>query len=268
MSLISAKYFPESGWVLIKNSDSILKPSFKIRKSFRKQTERLYIWNNLTKFSEGINEHGVAVISAISNDDILNAKKALVVPEDAEIRTRRFYSPDGLRIRKSLFEKNSHKAINSLIEQQIPGSVIVADEKNCFVLESGFTDKKYYYNVKQLEYNDTVLLGIEDENLEERKNLVSKYIQFSKNKMEFLESMSIRSDENPNCSAIILVSSKNCKRTTGQVVLSTLDRTMYYRPIWCEYTFNLESLNKGNEKTFFEIMSKRKILSFKENFGE
>lgn len=265
MSLISAKYFNNCGWVLLKNSDSVLKPSVKIRKSFIKQTERLYIWNNLTKFSEGVNEHGVAIVSAISNDDVINAKSVLNVPEDAEVRVRKYYSPDGLRIRKSLYEKTARHATKKLLENQIPGSIIIADERECFVIQAGFSDKNYFYEVKQLETSASIVLGEEDD-LTERSDIAMKAIRFARNQQEFLEAMSLKSEDAPCKHPLILTNSKNSKRTSGQIMICPSERTLHYRPIWSESAFDLNSLNKGTEKTFFEVISKRKLISFKEGF--
>ena len=54
--------------------------------------------------------------------------------------------------------------------------------------------------------------------------------------------------------------------TTGQLLLTPKDRTLHYRPIYSSVTFKYDKLNGPEAKTFFEIISSRKLLSFKEFF--
>jgi hypothetical protein len=52
--------------------------------------------------------------------------------------------------------------------------------------------------------------------------------------------------------------------TTGQLLLVAKERTLHYRPIYSEVSFDYKKLNSEEAKTFFEIISSRKLLSFKE----
>jgi len=60
---------------------------------------------------------------------------------------------------------------------------------------------------------------------------------------------------------------KNAMRTTGQIVIVPKEKTLHYRAIWCETIFDLDKLNTNEEKTFFEAVSTRKLISFN-NFGK
>jgi hypothetical protein len=52
--------------------------------------------------------------------------------------------------------------------------------------------------------------------------------------------------------------------TTGQLLLVAKERTLHYRPIYSAVSFDYKKLNSEEAKTFFEIISSRKLLSFKE----
>jgi hypothetical protein len=52
--------------------------------------------------------------------------------------------------------------------------------------------------------------------------------------------------------------------TTGQLLITCKERTLHYRPIYSSVHFSYDKLNGQTAKTFFEIISSRKLLSFKE----
>jgi len=54
MCIVALKYFTDGGWVGVKNRDRNYKPNIRIRQSFRDDVERLYIWDDKTKYTEGI----------------------------------------------------------------------------------------------------------------------------------------------------------------------------------------------------------------------
>ncbi len=289
MSLIAAKFFPEKGWVLVKNRDRAYKPKIRLRKSFRKGVERLYAWDDFTKYSEGINEFGVAIISCditTKDDDLEGAKQAR---EDTEVQKeiRRFYSPIGLRIRKALFEKTIYDVCNKLVELEVIGNTLIADRRTCFLLEGAYIKseegEEYVYKIKEVptskvvvRTNHGILLpwtGYSLENPEEKEDRLSSEARFAKalelvkaakDPDQLLDACSDKSNEDPQMNPLRMDDNKNVMRTTGQIIVVPKDMTLYYRPIWCETLFNLETLNKQDEKTFFEIISSRKLLKMKD----
>jgi hypothetical protein len=52
--------------------------------------------------------------------------------------------------------------------------------------------------------------------------------------------------------------------TTGQLLIVPKERTLHYRPIYSSVSFDYNRLSGPESKTFFEIISSRKLLSFKE----
>ena len=64
MCVIAVKYLPDIGWIGVKNRDRGYYPEINIRKSNKHGIERCYIWDANTKYTEGVNEHGIGIISA------------------------------------------------------------------------------------------------------------------------------------------------------------------------------------------------------------
>jgi hypothetical protein len=56
--------------------------------------------------------------------------------------------------------------------------------------------------------------------------------------------------------------------TTGQILLIPKEKTMHYRPIFSEVNFKYSKLNGPDAKTFFEIVSSKKLLGFREFVDE
>jgi len=267
MSLIGAKFLQKEGWILLKNRDQNIKPNIRIRKSQRKNIERLYLWDDLTSFTEGINEFGVAIISAISNDDIQIAKDNLK-KRKGELSTniKKFYSPDGLSIRKALFEKSARKAVKKLVEFSVVGTIIVADFNECFVLESTLENNNYSYDINQIP-NGTVVVKSTDEINEKSQKKIKKLVKllnFAKDFESVLDVFSTKNNIDSELNPLIFSKVKNAIKTTAQIILCPLEKTLHFRPIWANSVYNIEMLNTIEGKTFFELVSTRKLISFRE----
>lgn len=290
MCVVAAKFLPNLGWVIAKNRDRNYKPVIRIRKSFRRDIERLYIWDDVTKYTEGVNEFGVGIISAsvaVKEDESEGSTAMKKKPQGIQKKERIFYSPDGLRIRTALFEKTAIDAAKALIELEIPGNTIVADADNCFLIEGTFLDSdEYVYKVVNVPKDKIVVRtnhGIflpwtgysmeVPEQVEKRKSSEARYkiavsgLKTAKTLDDVLGVLSDSSDENPQMNPLRLDTTRNAMRTTGQIVIVPKEHTLHYRSIWCETSFDLDKLNTREEKTFFEIVSTRKLISFK-NFSK
>lgn len=286
MCVVACKYIQNVGWVIAKNRDRNYKPIVRIRKSFRENTERLYIWDEKTKYTEGVNEFGVGIVSAsvtVKEDEAEGAVASKKTP-DVNKKKRTFYSPDGLRIRTALFEKSAVDAAKKLIELEIPGNTIVADKERCFLIEGGFIQPdEYVYKVVEVPqdkiavrtnhgiflpwtgYNREIPDQVEKrESSEVRYEKTVAALKKAKTFDEVIESLSQADDENPQLNPLRLDNTRNAMRTTGQIIVVPNEHTLHYRAIWCETLFDLDKLNTENEKTFFEIVSTRKLISFKD----
>ncbi len=291
MCVVACTYLKDLGWVIAKNRDRNYKPIIKIRKSFRRDIERLYIWDERTKYTEGINEFGVAIVSAsvTVKEDEAEGTQALQNRKDkqVQIKNRTYYAPDGLRIRTALFEKTAVEATKKLIELEIPGNTVVADKERCFLLEGAYLDTdEYVYKVLEVPQdkvavrkNHGILLpwtGYSKEvpeqaesrkSSEERYKKVADGLRTVKTIDEFLDVLSNTDNSDPQMNPLRYDPTKNAMRTTGQIVLVPREHTMHYRSIWCETVFDMDKLNTKEERTFFEVVSTRKLVSFS-NFAK
>lgn len=289
MCVVACKYIENLGWVIGKNRDRNYKPIIKIRKSFRNDIERLYIWDKRTRYTEGVNEFGVGIISAsvtVKEDEAEGsvALKSKTKSDGVSTKKRTFYSPDGIRIRTALFERSAADAARKLIELEIPGNTIIADKERCFLLEGAFIDTdEYVYKIVEVPKNKIAVrtnhgifitwagysAEIESQK-EKRKSSEVRYkktvenIKNSNTLDEFLDALSDTSDDNnPQMNPLRLDNSKKAMRTTGQIVIVPNEHTLHYRAIWCDTLFDLDKLNTREEKTFFEVVSTRKLITFK-----
>ena len=63
MCIVIGKYFPEHGWVGIKNRDRNYIPEISFKKKLTEGVEILYFWDDITQYCEGLNSSGVGVLS-------------------------------------------------------------------------------------------------------------------------------------------------------------------------------------------------------------
>ena len=284
MSIVAAKYLPNLGWVLAKNRDRNYKPVIRIRKSFRRDIERLYIWDDKTKYTEGVNEYGVAIVSSSisTKEDDLEALREIEKQNELTKKPRTFYSPTGLRIRTALFEPSARLAARALIDLEVSGNTIVADAEECFLIEAAILNEtEYVYRIVEVPkntiavrtnhgifipwagYSDSVPAQAEHRRSSEiRYQRVTSALKLSKSLEDVLDALSQRDAVATQLNPLRLDDTKGSIRTTGQIFLVPKERTMHYRAIWCETLFDLDKLNTIDEKTFFEVVSTRKLLTF------
>ena len=108
MCTIGVKYLDQHGWVGVKNRDRNYKTDVEIVQSNRFGTQRLYIDDKLTRWTEGLNEHGVAIISSsfsVKSDEKEGDKIALKKKHKDKRNRAGYYSSDGKLIRQALLKK-------------------------------------------------------------------------------------------------------------------------------------------------------------------
>ena len=249
MCLLAAKKIEGVGWVGVKNRDKIQKPLIRVRKSFRRKMERLYIWDDKTKYTEGINEHGVGILSS---------------PLDVSDET-----VDGFKIRTALFSKSVNGAVKFLKTSLVPGHHLVFDSNKAVVVESDGQS----VSVKKLRDDEILVRGNcglafpdkEDEDEQVRLAKVKEGLRFATGVESVMDILSMDDDENPDLNPLRKTEKRRTMRTTGQLLIVPSEMTLHYRAIWGEVRFDLEKLNTPLQKTFFEIVSTRKLISFKES---
>jgi hypothetical protein len=100
------------------------------------------------------------------------------------------------------------------------------------------------------------------ESSEKRFDTVSKLLKDANTPYEMLDSLSDRSDDNPQVNPLRTASKvdKKSLRTTGQIVLIPSELTMQYRNIWGEVDDVINHVNRKNSKTYLDLLSYNKNI--------
>ena len=294
MCVVAVKYFDGVGFVGAKNRDRNYLPSIQIIQSNRTGVQRLYIDDLKSRYTEGLNEFGLCILSAslsVKSDEKEGDKV------DAYQRKRNdpgFMSPDGKTIRDALLLKKPMQAINLLIERELSGCTVVFNAEECYLLEGGYTVKKEdatkenprEYRHKVLRVKDQIVrtnhgilipeLGYdsnsEDPYFKKSRKSSEMRLKYSSNSvsrndkpLDMLDAISVSPDKDTFMNPVRTGDpSKGDMVTTGQLMLVPKDRTLHYRPLFSEVQFKYSKLNGPEAKTFFEIISSKKLLGFKE----
>jgi hypothetical protein len=278
--IIAIKYFKNTGWVGVKSRDRNYVPTVLIRQSFKEDVERIYIWDEKTKYTEGLNEYGISILNASVTTSF----------DESEIdrsKNKKFYSPDGKKIRQALLGKTINDAVKICINTELPGNTIIFDEENAYLMEGAWNkDLKFVYKIKKLEKNETAVRtnhGIfipwsgyqNDGDEKERKSRISSEYRLKKAMEDLkkvtvpekmLDAISDKSNKNTQLNPLRLdySDSKDVLKTTAQIMLMPHKKTLYFLPIFCKVEFDFAKLDSNDTKTFFQILSARDI--FKEGY--
>ncbi len=292
MCIIVAKKFPGIGFLGMKNRDRNYIAKIKISQSNRRDIQRMYIDDSLSRYTEGLNEFGVCILNAAlsvkSDEKELEKSKPT---SNKKYQKAGYMSSDGKKIRTALFEKTPEASLKYLIEQELIGSTIIFNEDKCFLLEAGRimdeeTEELGEYQYKTQEILDYVVrtnhgilipeLGYSKtsqdpevkhsrKSSESRYKIVNERIKKLTNSEDFMEALSLKKDDDPFMNPIRFGDvNKKEMCTTGQILLNAKERTLHYRPIHSDVEFEYTKLNTPDARTFFEIISNRKLLGFKE----
>ena len=284
MCVIAAKFFKDTGWVGVKNRDRNYKPEVVIKQSFRKGVERLFLYDKKTKYTEGINEYGISILSAA-----VAVKKDEKAGAEADAENKKHRDPDGFKIRSALLKDNIKDAVQVLIDLQLPANVLIFNAKECWLMESMFTDKDfkdYIYEIKKIKKDDIVVRtnhgiylasGYDKSKPEEfeswessqaRYDAAVKGVKKAKDASEMLDAISDTSNANFMLNPLRRTPSHGLHilKTTGQLMLVPKENTLHYRPLWCDMDFSsFAKVNNEKTKTYYEIISSRKLVTVKEN---
>jgi len=302
MCVVAVKYLKDYGWVGAKNRDRNYQTEVEIVQSNRNDIQRLYIDDQLSRWTEGLNEFGVSIISAsfsVKSDEKEGEKVAGKSQKRRE--EPNYYSPDGRDIRNALMRDNPLDAVKFLVSRELAGATFVFDENTCYLLEGGFTvrmddetadnPREYHYKVTEIPRDRGMACrtnhGINLPQLGYKKDADDEYIIRSRmssekrygytkkfiaaemtNPSELIDALARTPDEDRFMNPIRTGDPKKGDMvTTGQLLLVPKERTLHYRPIYSAVSFKYDKLNGPKAKTFFEIISSRSLLSFQEYFS-
>lgn len=282
MCVIAAKYFPNKGWVGVKNRDRTYYPSINIRKSMKDGIERLYIWDENTRYTEGLNEHGLCILNAsYSRPNAIKEGKDEESSISAEGEDPNYFSKDGRVIRNALLSKTPEDAVKELIRRRLTGCCLVFNKDTCYVLEADEINGEYRYNSEKVDpknhivrTNHGILLpeagfqrNSSDENLkfkrvssELRKYITEKLLDHAEHPEDMINHLLYHRGRNKQLNVCRLDFEKGKVRTTGQLMLVPSQNALYYRPIWCHLDYDFNKINKPKQKLWFELLSHRPLI--------
>ena len=283
--VLAVRYIEKYGWVGAKNRDRSYTPKVLIKKSFRGNTERLYIWDDGTKWTEGINEHGVAVLSVAAGTpkDMKKDEKPDAHSKSPDV----IFSADGKKIRDALFKKNIKSVVNFLIENKIIGNTAVFTEDSCFLLEAMNVrpdEESYQHKVREFKRDEILVrtnhgimipkmgyqIGDSRKSSESRyemskegmlkastpKGILDAISQTNKDDAQFGPLRNDKRKKNSDGNPVL--------KTTGQIMIIPKSMSLHYRPIDSKVEFDFDKLNDESHKTKFELITSKKLISVSE----
>jgi hypothetical protein len=254
MSLIVCKYLPNYGFVGIKNDDKNYRPEIKAMKSFRDGVERLLVWDDISKYTEGINEFGISIICCPKQfkEEYRNVK-------NVHGQGKRYYSPSGFVVRKALLKRNCYEAAESVLSSKIDGHTIIFDSEHCLIVEMDVENNKH--SIRELNtYDGGVAIANNSRN---RENRCLNKIQYITSNFDLLDTCS-ECEENNDDSLILKRTNNfsiNTYKTISQLMIVPSEKTLYYRSLGGKTLYDMETLNNRDSKTFFELVSTKKLIT-------
>lgn len=281
MCIVAAKYFPETGWTIVKNRDRNYIPEISFKQTTADGVEILVFWDDITQYCEGMNSGGVCILSA-----------SLMVKDDEKEITVRSKTPskDGVKLKKALRFPNVKAAAMSLIKAKLPGNTLIADKETCYLLEGcwkpgGYDSKECAYKIREIPHDETVVRtnhGVwldwagyqrvdDNENQtmsrissESRKAIAERVVEKAKTPDEMIDGLAGTYIDNPQLNCLRTTDKKKMMRTTSQIMMIPGEDTMFIRPVQSHMTFNFWELNDPKHKLWLEILGNRVLYKRKQ----
>jgi len=280
MCVLICKYFKNIGWVGVKNRDRGYIPTVTFRHLDKNDNEKLVLWDEDTNYSEGINEHGISVLSTslmVKDDENEGRKKVQESPQNQ--------SKDGPKIRKTLDGTTLEECLQIAIETKVNGHTAIYNRDKLILLESARDkNEEYDYKFKEIPITETIArtnhgIWLKDagyqrdpDNIKhylsrissETRMLASKYVvDRAENPDEMMNGLICNFDKNePQLNPMRIDDKKGHMFTTAQLMIIPKKKTLYYRPVRSHIDVDFSNINAPDSKTWFEILSPRLVWKF------
>ena len=273
---IVARYFPGVGWSGCKNRDRNYTPDLSFPRKNHGEVERLLMHDDVTKFTEGLNNNGVCILTA-----------SLMVEDDEKEITVRKKTPskDGSKIANALKLPSVKEAVQYLVKSKLPGNTLIFDKETCYLLEGswkpgGYEDREYIYEVKEIPHDQTVCrtnhgiwlpwAGYQQRPDDKKQSLSAissrcRYmigdwaVKNAKSPEELIDYLCRQFNSNPQLNSLRMDYKGKQMRTTAQIMMTPGEKTMYIRPVASNINFDFWKLNKPDSNTWLEILSNRAL---------
>lgn len=276
MCVVAAKYFPGIGFVGVKNRDRNYTPDLSFPRKQGQNTERLLMHDDITKFTEGLNNHGVCILTA-----------SLMVQDDEKEITKRSKTPskDGTKIARALELPTVMEALRFLIKNKLPGNTLIFDRETCYLLEGTwkpgrYKDRHYVYKARKIPHNETICrtnhgiwlpwAGYQEKADDKSQTLsaISSHARYmiarhvvenARTPEDMIDGLCKQYNDNPQLNALRMDYKGKEMRTTAQLMLCPSEKTLYIRPVASNINFDFWKLNRPNSNTWIEILSNRAL---------
>lgn len=270
MCIVIGRYFPEIGWVGVKNRDRNYVPKLNFVRENLDNLERISYVDEMTQYQEGVNDNGVGILSA----------SLMVIDDEKEIKEPgKTHSKDGDKISEALKLSTPEEALKSLIKSKLTGNTIIFNKDKMYLLEACKRGGKYSFKHKEVPQNRIVARtnhGIwlswagyqrgKDSNQdksrassEQRKKIASHVALSSSSPQEIIDRLCKKYSDNPQMNALRTTHEEKMMRTTAQIMIIPSEKTMYVRPVQSHINFNFWELNHPEADTWVEILSNRAL---------
>lgn len=270
MCVIVAKNFPGVGWVAVKNRDRNYVPKISFQEVRRDGTDILYFWDDVTRYSEGLNSSGVCVLSA----------SLMVADDEKEVdKTSSGPSKDGKRIRGALRYRDPRSAAKYLIGKELTGNTVIFNTNTMILLEgANDPDGEYRHRVRIIPKSETLAranhgiwlpwAGYQRDPRDpaetmsrissESREIIAKYVVANaKDPKDLIDDLSRDYVDHPQLNVLRKTQDQKLMRTTAQIMLVPREKTMYVRPVQSNMTFDFWKLNDPDQKIWVELLSNR-----------
>jgi hypothetical protein len=274
--VIAAKYFPDIGWVGVKQRDRNYVPKLDFQRDTTNGIERLMYTDEMTGYREGLNSNGICILSA----------SLKVTDDEKEIeKSSSKHSGDGVRISKALTQPTITRAVKSCLDSKLTGNTIIFDKDRLFLIEActkpceeGETSD-YTYKLKEIKKDDTVArtnhgidlkwagyqpVGDSAEKLsrkssEARLKIARAIVNKAKTPEQIMDLLTTQFSKDPQMNATRTSSGPKKMRTTAQIMMIPSKDTLYLRPVASRIDIDTNDAKDPKAKTHLVVMPKIKI---------
>lgn len=271
MCIIAAKYFPEQGWVGVKNRDRNYVPELSFLLLTTSKPHRLLMKDDMTGYMEGLNQSGICVLSA----------SLMVMDDEKEIKKRTTEdSPDGLRIEEALKLNDFDSVVDELIKEGMTGSTIVFSRDRCVLIEGCNRDDHYYHEVLEIPAGQTVArtnhgvllpwagyqMGVNKaqdlsrKSSESRLDYAQRALDTASTPDDLINALAQTPESNPQMNPLRTTTDRKMMRTTAQFMIIPSQQTFYLRPIQSKLDIDFWKINQNKDDLWVEILSNRELM--------
>lgn len=259
MCTIIGKKFPNIGWVGVKNRDRSSPTDTNVIRNSRNDLEELTLVDDRTHWSEGMNSHGISIISSSLTP---------ISKNDSEEHS----SKNGAKIKTALLESTIKDTVRSLIKSKATGCIMIFDKDEMYLLEGD--DKTERQIVRRItddmvartnhgiwipsagyqSSSNNKLLELRRISSEARLLIADFIVNVSKTPEEIMVLLAHQWDDNPQLTTLREPTAEIQTRTTEQLLLEPYKNIVLLRNTDGKLDFNQATANRNNSKVLVGIL--------------